>query len=63
MPEVNGQTFPYTKEGIKDAQTLSKASKSPVRYRYQRVINSAVKSVKKPLNGECMCSMANNWSF
>tara|TARA_R100000808_G_C2139513_1_gene147409 strand:+ start:633 stop:827 length:195 start_codon:yes stop_codon:yes gene_type:complete len=64
MPEVNGQNFPYTKEGIEQAERTAKGTGTKVKYRFRRVMSSAVKSTQdKSKSHYCGCEAMGGWSF
>ena len=64
MPEVNGQEYPYTKEGISQAQKAAKSSGKQVKYNYKRVMSSGVKSKQDISKSPChICEMIGGWSF
>ena len=64
MPEVNGQEYPYTKEGISQAQKAAKSSGKQVKYNYKRVMSSGIKSKQVISKSSChVCELIGGWSF
>ena len=64
MPEVNGQEYPYTKEGISQAQKAAKSSGKQVKYNYKRVMSSGIKSKQDISKSSChVCELIVGWSF
>ena len=64
MPEVNGQKYPYTKEGIAQAQKAAQSSGKQVKYDYKRVMSSRVKSKQDISKSSChICELIGGWSF
>ena len=64
MPEVNGQEYPYTKEGIAQAKKAAQSSGKQVNYNYRRVMSSGVKSKQDTSKSSCnVCELIGGWSF